>query len=140
MIVDGALWCGPFNDLTDVITGSNFSGTNTAGISLAKTFAPQGVVFAVVISDGPVVGTGATSADMTQWISGHDVQGVFVWPDPGNANLGIFFNAAAIPLDMFIDLRSMALLQADVGFNIDLGSTVTSWLKWIATHPAGTQP
>jgi hypothetical protein len=131
-----ALWCGPCNDETDFVAGANYTGTNTSGASWAKELAPLGVVFVQAIDDGQTVGTGATLTDLNTWIGRHN-NDFTTMVDPGNANLGVFFDAAAIPFNMNIDARSMEILSADVGFDENMDNTIkTQYLTWVQNNPA----
>jgi hypothetical protein len=128
-----ALWCGPCNDEADFVAGSNFTGTNTAipPASFASELAPLGVVFVSAIDDGPVVGTGATIADLNTWINRHH-DDFTTMLDPGNQNLGVFFDAAAIPFNANIDARTMEILSTDVGFDEQLDQTIkTTYLPLV---------
>jgi hypothetical protein len=130
-----ALWCGPCNEETDFIAGSNYTGANTANASFASELAPLGVVFVQAIDDGNVVGTGATINDLNTWLNRHN-NDFTTMVDPGNQNLGVFFDAAAVPFNANIDARSMEILSTDVGFDTELDNTIkTTWLKWIDSNP-----
>jgi hypothetical protein len=118
-----ALWCEPCNEETDFTSGANHTGQNTGGASFASELAPLGVVFVQAIDDGPVVGTGATINDLNTWITWHQ-NDFTTMLDPGNTNLGIFFDAAAIPFNANIDARTMEILSTDVGFDTQLDQTI----------------
>jgi hypothetical protein len=123
-----ALWCGPCNEETDFIAGANHTGYNTGNASFATELAPLGVVFVQAIDDGPVPGTGATLNDLSTWITWHS-NDFTTMVDPGNANLGIFFNAAAIPFNMNINAKTMEILTADVGFDTQMDTTIKALLN-----------
>ena len=137
-----ALWSNPSNEQTDFILGSNFTGANMNGVSWANELAPLGVVFGQFIDDGATPGVGATTSvsELASWIADHDITNVYEWTDPGNAGLGVFFDAAAIPLNMYIDLRSMEILAIDVGLDAAMMQTIKHWLKWVASNPPMTPP
>jgi len=118
-----AVWCGPCNEETDFIAGANYTGANTNNASFAKELAPLGVVFVQAIDDGPVVGTGATISDLNGWINRHESDFTSM-VDPGNQNLGAFFDAAAVPFNANIDARSMEILSTEVGFDTTLDNTI----------------
>lgn len=121
-----AVWCGPCNEETDFIAGANYTGANTAGASFAKELAPLGVVFVQALDDGAVTGVGATINDLNSWISQKHHNNFTSTVDPGNQNLGVFFNAAAVPFNMNIDARSMEILTAEVGFDTAMDQTIKS--------------
>lgn len=131
-----ARWCPPCNEETDFIAGANATGQNSGGASFASELAPLGVVFVQALDDGLTVGTGATVNDLNLWIGDHK-NDFSTGLDPGNAQLGVFFDAAAIPFNMNIDARSMEILTADVGFDTAMDTTIKSQvLKWIDANPA----
>ncbi|HEY1958109.1 MAG TPA: hypothetical protein VGH28_20960 [Polyangiaceae bacterium] len=131
-----ARWCEPCNMETDFIAGQNFTGQNTGGASFASELAPLGVVFVQALDDGTTVGTGATVSDLNAWIGDHK-NDFSTGLDPGNAQLGVFFDAAAIPFNMNIDARSMEILSADVGFDTGMDQTIKSGaLAWVGKNPA----
>jgi hypothetical protein len=129
-----AVWCGPCNEETDFISGANYTGANTGNASFATELAPLGVVFVQALDDGAVAGVGATMNDLNSWITHH--QNDFTsMVDPGNMNLGVFFDAAAVPFNMNIDARSMEILTADVGFDTTMDLTIKNQvLPWINNH------
>jgi len=131
-----ARWCQPCNEETDFIAGANATGYNTGNASFASELAPLGVVFVQALDDGTTVGTGATVTDLNAWIGEHK-NDFSTGLDPSNAQLGVFFDAAAIPFNMNIDARSMEILTADVGFDTAMDNTIKSQvLPWINSHPA----
>jgi hypothetical protein len=126
-----AVWCVPCNDETNALAGA-----------LTQQLAQSGVVFVQALDDGPTLGIGATPTNLNAWISG---VGRAVKPappinftdvlDPGNANLGAFFPAAAIPWNAYIDPRTMEILYADVGYSGDPQGDAQTWLDWISKNP-----
>ncbi len=133
-LVVSAVWCGPCNQETDFVTGANYTGANTAGAAWAKELEPQGVVFVQALDDGAVVGVGATITDLNGWI-GHHQNDITTFVDPNNSNLGVFFDAAAIPFNMNIDARTMEILSAEVGFDTNGDTAIKQWVSWVDAHP-----
>jgi hypothetical protein len=131
-----AVWCGPCNEETDFISGANWTGQNPApSASFATELAPLGVVFVQALSDGAVVGTGATITDLNSWIT-HHANDFTSMLDPGVQNLGVFFDAAAVPFNMNIDARSMEILSSEVGFDTQMDLTIKNQvLPWIDKNP-----
>ena len=131
-----AVWCGPCNEETDFISGGNWTGTNPAGVSFANELAPLGVIFVQALSDGPVVGTGATLTDLDAWIHHHQSDFTELL-DPNVENLGVFFDGASVPFNMNIDARSMEILSSETGFDTTMDDTIEKQvLPWIDSHPA----
>jgi hypothetical protein len=134
-LVVSAVWCNPCNQETDLVSGANFSGANPNGTSWAKELAPLGVVFVQALDDGAVTGVGATLNDLNSWINHHGVNFTDVL-DPNNQNLGVFFDAAAIPFNANIDARSMEILSSEVGFDTNGDTAIKTWVNWVGSHPA----
>lgn len=123
-IVVASVWCGPCNQETDYIVQNK----------LSADLGNQGAVFLQALSDGPVVGTGATLGDLQSWIGNHksDFPSML---DPQVKNLGVFFPASAVPFNATIDARSMEILSVELGFNSQMKSDVTKWISWTAANP-----
>jgi hypothetical protein len=126
-VVVAAMWSEPSSAETDFITGSNATGTNPNGASWASELAPDGVVFFEALDDGPTLGTAASAADLATWTSAHDAT-IDVVLDPGNENLGIFFDSAAVPVNVDIDARTMKVVDASVGFDVKLDASIEAVL------------
>jgi len=118
-----AVWCTPCNEETDAI------------VPLVASLAKQGVVFVQALDDGPVMGTGATLNNLNGWITDHKSNFTEVL-DPNNANLGPFFDAAAIPWNAIIDARSMEILTDGTGYSGDIQSDMAPWITWVAQNPS----
>ena len=131
-----AVWCGPCNEETDFIAGANYTGANTGNASFATELAPLGVVFVQALDDGAVTGVGATINDLNSWINDRHHNDFTSMVDPGNQNLGVFFNAAAVPFNMNIDARSMEILSSEVGFDTSLDQTIKTTILPFVSNPA----
>ncbi len=127
-ITVAAVWCGPCNQETDAISGKS------GAPGFAAELADKGVVFVQALSDGAVTGTGATLNDLNIWINNHNSNFTEML-DPGVKNLGVFFDAAAVPFNANIDARSMEILDAGVGFNPSLDQEVLTWVNWESANP-----
>jgi hypothetical protein len=55
--------------------------------------------------------------------------------DPGNNNLGVFFDAAAIPWNANIDVRTMEILSAGVGYDGTEKADIQTWVDWVGSNP-----
>ena len=132
-----AVWCGPCNQETDFISGANWTGANTSvpPAAFAAELAPLGVVFVQALSDGPNVGTGATISDLNGWITHHNNDFTSML-DPGVQNLGVFFDAAAVPFNMNIDARSMEILSSELGFDTNMNNTIKTQVLPFVNNPA----
>lgn len=134
-ITVAAVWCGPCNEETDYIAGNQTNTPAAPNPGFAAELAPSGVVFLQALSDGPLVGHGATLTNLNDWINYHTSDFTSML-DPGVANLGVFFDAAAVPFNANIDARSMEILSTEVGFNTAMDTDIKSWLNWQNSHPA----
>ncbi len=121
-IIAAAEWCGPCNDETSALV--------TALKSSATTY--PGVVYLQTLVEGFTPSTGATPADLNDWVAKYH-QGFAVVLDPEAYDLGAFFNAAAVPFNADIDARSMEILQAGVGE--DSPDSAKVWLDWVNANP-----
>lgn len=117
-------WCNPCTTETqELLTDLATPATN---------FEAQGVVYLQVLTEGNTVNLGATQADLNDWIGKLHPTFTEVL-DPEAANLGVFFNEAALPFNADIDVRSMEVLQAGTGQEDP--SAVTAWIKWVNSNP-----
>lgn len=102
---------------------------------LYSTLREQGVVWLTTVCEGKTPGTESTLADLTSWISSTKSQNTTVL-DPGNANLGIFYKAAAIPWNAWIDARTMEIMHYQEGAPSDLKGYIDNALAKFAANPA----
>jgi hypothetical protein len=121
-----AYWCVPCNNETD----------DTVAVAAGLT--AKGVVFVQALDDGPAEGTPATPTDLGNWITKHKSNFTEML-DPGLANLGQFFDAAAVPFNANIDARTMEILSAGVGEPASVTTDVQQWLNWVAANPVPAQ-
>lgn len=121
-IIASSVWCGPCNQETSEVS------------RLYSSLAGKGVVVIQALVDGPELGTGATPKDLTGWSRTHSI-GFTTMLDPGLTNLGVFFDAAAVPWNAFVDARTMEILDAGVGALPSVELTLDNWLQWVARNP-----
>ena len=114
-------------------------GTNTGGASFASELAPLGVVF--VQADRRRTASSAPARRSTTSTRGSPTTTTTSRRrlDPGNANLGVFFDAAAVPFNMNIDARSMEILSTDVGFDTEMDNTIKTRVLPHREQPATRQ-
>jgi hypothetical protein len=74
----------------------------------------KGAVWLVSLCEGRVQGTPSTQKDLEGWIANYKAP-FTQWIDPGNAKLGPFFKAEALPWNANIDARTMEILTAETG-------------------------
>jgi hypothetical protein len=126
-----AVWCDPCNEETTAVVadlGSSSSVLNS-----------NRVVFVQALDDGPVEGTGATVANLQQWITSHSSNFTEML-DPGLQNLGGFFNAAAIPWNCDIDVRTMEILDSSEGWSGSVSSEIQPGLAALPAQPGYPLP
>jgi hypothetical protein len=117
-----AVWCPPCNQETDAV------------VAAKSQLDAEGVVFLQTLFDGAVMGTPATQNDLNGWIKKHGSTFDSVL-DPGLQNLGGFFQAAAIPWNADLDVRSMEILDESLGWGGDILGDVQPALDWVSSHP-----
>lgn len=81
---------------------------------LKDELAARKVVWVLSLAEGPTQGQPSTAGDLDQWIASYKAPFPHVL-DPGNKNLGQFYDAAALPWNANIDARTMTILSAGVG-------------------------
>jgi hypothetical protein len=124
-IIVAGVWCGPCNQETDALVKALNDPT--------QAFDKKGVAYVQALGDGPSEGTGATNTDLLNWITTHHSNFTEVL-DPNVKNLGVFFDAAAIPWNADLDARTMEILQDGVGYEDP--AAVQTWLDWVSKNPA----
>jgi hypothetical protein len=98
-----AVWCVPCNEET------------VAFVAAKAQLDAEKVVLAQALSDGPTKNVPATTGDLKYWIT--ENQSNFTeMLDPNLANLGVFFDAAAVPWNADIDPRTMEILDDGTGY------------------------
>lgn len=122
-ITVSSVWCNPCNEETKEM------------VAAAPDLASKGVLFLQALNDGPAQGVGATPLDLDGWVKKHQVNFPQVL-DPSLKNFGGFFDAAAVPFNADLDLRSMEILSAGVGAPPDIAAEVEKWTAWVDKNPA----
>jgi hypothetical protein len=117
-----AVWCTPCNE-------------ETAALSMAQaSIAQEGVAMLQALDDGPTQGTGATVGDLDRWVTRYAPTFTEVL-DPGLANLGAFFDAAAVPWNADIDPRTMEIIDAQTGWAGDVTTELQEGLSAVQDAP-----
>lgn len=76
----------------------------------------KGVVWILSMAEGSVGGRPSDKDDLDKWIKQYDLDHP-AWLDSGNAQLGVFYNAAAMPWNATIDATTMEIVDSHVGFS-----------------------
>jgi hypothetical protein len=93
------------------------------------------IVFVQAIDDGSTEGVPATVNDLDNWIM-QNHSNFTEMLDPGLQNLGGFFDAAAIPWNADIDVRTMEILDSSEGWAGDVPTEVAGGLAALPTTPS----
>jgi hypothetical protein len=75
----------------------------------------RGVEWITTVAEGSSPGSDSTMDDLNKWWGRHNPANPTVL-DPGNANLGVFYKAAALPWNAWVDARSMEILSYKEGY------------------------
>ncbi len=121
-LVVASYWCPPCNQETDDT------------VALTADLLKEGIVIVQALNDGPTQGVGATQADLDKWIGKHKSNFTEML-DPGQQNLGQFFDAAAVPWNANIDARTMEILESGTGYSGDVKAETEKWTQWVDSHP-----
>jgi thiol-disulfide isomerase/thioredoxin len=114
-------WCPHCRTETEVVAG------------LKQKLIDRKVLWLISLAEGPTPGTAATTKDLDQWIAQLKAPFPHVL-DPGNKNLGLFYDAAALPWNANISAATMEILSAGVGATETESATLAeldTWLKQI---------
>jgi hypothetical protein len=117
-----AVWCVPCNEETVALVAAK------AQLSTDK------VVLVQALSDGPTMNIGATTADLNTWIKTNHSNFTEML-DPNLANLGTFFNAAAVPWNCDIDPRTMEILDEGTGWAGTIDAELDPALSAVSSAP-----
>jgi hypothetical protein len=120
-----AMWCVPCSEETTAVAADLASS--------GSVLRENEVVFVQALDDGPTVGAPATPMDLDQWITENNSNDFTEILDPALMNLGGFFNAAAVPWNADIDVRTMEILDSNEGW---AGSVEMEVAGGIAALPA----
>jgi len=91
-------------------------------------------VFVDVLVDGFTPGSQATPDDLRGWVNDHQIN-FDAALDPSYAAFGSFMTAAAVPFNMDVDLRTMRILTAGVGYDTNLEQSITKLLDGLDQPP-----
>lgn len=96
------VWCTACQAETEVV------------VPMAAELTAKKAVWVVSIAEGATPGTASKPADLDNWIA--RFKSPFThFIDPNNANLGQFYDRAALPWNANIDARTMEILTAGTG-------------------------
>jgi hypothetical protein len=111
--------------------------------SISQKLRDEKVALITTIAEGVNTGQPAIQSDLDNWI-GKFKPDYATLLDPGNKNLGGFYDAAALPWNAYIDARTMEILSASVGTaeqtSAQIQAKAESWLKFLDQHSAAVEP
>jgi hypothetical protein len=119
-----AVWCGPCNQEAK------------AAASIAAELKTKKVVWLAALVETSKQGSPSTQADLDKWLGAYPSDFTHVL-DPSNLNLGVFFDAAAIPWNADLDARTMEILAGGTGgagTAEGVRSELDQWLKFLDTY------
>jgi hypothetical protein len=94
------------------------------------------VVWIISLAEGKTPGTAATTGDLDKWISQYKAPYIHFF-DPGNRNLGEFYDAAALPWNANIDARTMEILDSHTGAITSEAGILADLDKWLSQIDSG---
>lgn len=121
-----AVWCGPCNQEAK------------SAAPLAGEFKEKKIGWITALVETSKRGSPSTQSDLDKWLSSYQSDFSHVL-DPNNAQLGVFFDAAAIPWNADLDARTMEILFASTGGASTVEAVrddLDGWLKFLDTYPA----
>ena len=105
-------------------------------VPLKQKFEERKVVWLVSLAEGPTQGTPSKQRDLDGWIAEFKSPYPHVL-DPGNKNLGVFYDAAALPWNANINAKTMEILQAGTGAHTTESSIMTELDEWLEQIDSG---
>lgn len=85
-----------------------------AVVPIKEELEKKGAIWLVSIAEGGTIGQPSVQKDMDGWIARFKSPYTH-WLDPGNKNLGPFYDASALPWNANIDATTMEILTAGTG-------------------------
>lgn len=105
-------------------------------VPLKQRFDDMKVVWLVSLAEGSTQGTPSKSKDLDGWIAEFKSPYPHVL-DPGNKNLGVFYDAAALPWNANVNAKTMEILQAGTGAHTTEESIMTELNDWLGKIDGG---
>ena len=90
----------------------------------------KGVVYILSMAEGPSNSTPAEVKDLDNWLKNHSLV-TPAWLDSGNQQLGVFYDAAAMPWNATVDATTMEIIDSHMGFE-GVEKIEANFTKWIA--------
>ena len=97
----------------------------------------KGVVYILSMAEGASNNVPAEVKDLDKWLTAHKLV-TPAWLDSGNQQLGVFYEAAAMPWNATVDATTMEIIDSHMGFEgVDvIDENFTKWIKEIDARAA----
>lgn len=105
-------------------------------VPMKKKLDDRKVVWLVSLAEGAALGTPAKQSDLDNWIAEYKSPYPHVL-DPGNKNLGVFYDAAALPWNANINAKTMEILQAGTGAHTSEAGILEEFDDWLSQIDSG---
>jgi hypothetical protein len=106
-------------------------------VPLAAKLREKKVVWLVSLAEGRTQGTPSKKADLDGWIANFNSPYPHVL-DPSNKNLGVFYDASALPWNANINAETMEILQSGVGAHTSESALLSELDEWLAKIDNGS--
>lgn len=103
---------------------------------MTKELADRKVVWIISLAEGPAQGSAATQKDLDGWINEFKDAVPHVL-DPANKNLGVFYDAAALPWQANINAETMEILSSGTGALTTEAAILQELDEWIGQIDSG---
>lgn len=90
----------------------------------------KGIVYILSMAEGASNSIPAEMKDLDKWLATHKLV-TPAWLDSGNQQLGVFYEAAAMPWNATVDATTMEIIDSHMGFE-GIGPLEANFNKWIA--------
>lgn len=95
-----------------------------------KEWRDKGVIYVLSMAEGVSPGVPAEVNDLDKWLVNFNLV-TPGWLDSGNQQLGVFYEAAAMPWNATVDATTMEIIDSHMGFE-GVGPLEANFTKWIA--------
>lgn len=109
---------------------------------VADALMNEGVALITTLAEGAKGGDPAVQSDLDGWVNRYKPNYAQLL-DPGNKNLGVFYDAAALPWNAYVDARTMEILDYGVGLETptaaDMQKKAEAWLRFLEKNSAAVK-
>jgi hypothetical protein len=94
------------------------------------------VAWIITLAEGAAQGTPSKQSDLDKWIAEYKAPFNHVL-DPGNHNLGVFYDAAALPWNANVNAKTMEILESGTGAVVEESAILQEVDGWLAKIDSG---